>query len=116
MVDRLGGRRGSLPVPDRQHLGLVTYDAKDPDTSFPPIEPLLPPDGAPNVLVILLDDVGFGAASAFGGPVETPVAERLQAAGLTTVDEAGRVALGWHSQRHDRALARRDQEQRRDPD
>lgn len=75
--------RGSLPIPDRQHLGLTTYDAKDPDTSFPPIEPLLPPAGAPNILVVLLDDVGFGASSAFGGPTATPTAERLQAGGLT---------------------------------
>ena len=45
--------------------------------TFPPIEPLRPPAGAPNVLVVLLDDVGFGAASAFGGPCETPTAERL---------------------------------------
>jgi len=65
MVDRLGARRGSLPVPDRQHIGLTTYDAKDPDTSFPPIEPLLPPEGAPNVLIVLLDDVGYGAGSPF---------------------------------------------------
>ena len=61
---------------------MTTYDAKDPDTSFPPIEPLLPPAGAPNVLVVLLDDVGFGASSAFGGPCHTPTAERLAAAGL----------------------------------
>jgi arylsulfatase len=61
---------------------LVTYDAKDPATSFPPIEPLRPPAGAPNVLVVLLDDTGFGAASAFGGPVNTPTAERLAAQGL----------------------------------
>ena len=60
---------------------LTTYDAKDPDTAFPPIEPLLPPEGAPNVLMVLLDDVGFGASSAFGGPVRTPTAERLQQAG-----------------------------------
>jgi hypothetical protein len=65
MVDQLSARRVVLPIPDRPHLGLVTYDAKDPDTSFPPIEPVLPPEGAPNVLVVLLDDVGFGAASAF---------------------------------------------------
>ncbi|EHI44896.1 sulfatase [Rhodococcus opacus PD630] len=76
-------RREVLPIPDRPYLGLVTYDAKDPDTTFPPIEPLLPPDGAPNVLVVLLDDVGFGAASAFGGPAHTPTAERLQRDGLT---------------------------------
>ena len=62
-------KRDVLPIPDRAHTGLVTYDAKDPDTSFPPIAPLRPPEGAPNVLVILIDDVGFGASSAFGGPV-----------------------------------------------
>jgi len=82
-MDRNGARRGSLPIPDRQHLGLITYDAKDPDTSFPPIEPLLPPEGAPNVLVVLLDDVGFGAGSAFGGPARMPTAERLAGGGLT---------------------------------
>ncbi len=75
-------QRGVLPIPDRQHVGLTTYDAKDPDTKFPPIEPLRPPAGAPNVLVILIDDCGFGASSAFGGPISTPVAERLAAHGL----------------------------------
>ena len=65
------GGRNSLPIPDRPHIGLVTYDAKDPDTKFPPIEPLRPPAGAPNVLVVLIDDCGFGASSAFGGPVST---------------------------------------------
>jgi arylsulfatase len=74
--------RTMLPIPDRPGFGLTTYDAKDPDTEFPPIEPLLPPAGAPNVLVVLLDDVGFGASSAFGGPCHTPTAERLAAAGL----------------------------------
>ena len=83
MADRLSARRGSLPVPNRQHLGLVTYDAKDPDTTFPPIEPLLPPQGAPNVLIVLLDDVGYGAGSVFGGPAQMPTAERLQNGGLT---------------------------------
>ena len=57
-------------------------DAKDPEAKFPPIEPLRPPAGAPNVLIILLDDVGFGASSAFGGPCATPTAERLAANGL----------------------------------
>ncbi|MEL4318383.1 arylsulfatase [Leifsonia sp. YIM 134122] len=74
--------RSMLPIPDRPAPGLTTYDAKDPDTAYPPIEPLLPPDGAPNVLVILLDDVGFGASSAFGGPCATPNAEKLAAGGL----------------------------------
>ncbi len=74
--------RAMLPIPDRPAPGLTTYDAKDPDTSYPAIEPLLPPEGAPNVLVVLLDDVGFGASSAFGGPCRTPTAERLAAGGL----------------------------------
>ncbi len=74
--------RTMLPIPDRPAPGLTTYDAKDPETAYPPIEPLLPPTGAPNVLVILLDDVGFGACSAFGGPCRTPTAERLAAGGL----------------------------------
>jgi arylsulfatase A-like enzyme len=74
--------REVLPIPDRPYAGLVTYDAKDPHASFPPIEPLRPPAGAPNVLVVLLDDVGFGASSAFGGPCATPTAERLAAHGL----------------------------------
>jgi arylsulfatase A-like enzyme len=75
-------QRQILPIPDSQHVGLTTYDAKDPDTKFPPIEPLRPPKGAPNVLIVLIDDCGFGAASAFGGPIATPNAERLAATGL----------------------------------
>jgi arylsulfatase A-like enzyme len=75
-------RRDVLPVPDIAAPALTTYDAKDPDTAFPPIEPLRPPEGAPNVLIVLLDDVGFGASSAFGGPIRTPNAERLAANGL----------------------------------
>ncbi len=74
--------RTMLPIPDRPGHGLTTYDAKDPDTAFPPIRPLLPPEGAPNVLIVLLDDVGFGAASTFGGPCRTPTADRLAAGGL----------------------------------
>ena len=74
--------RTMLPIPDRPAPGLTTYDAKDPDTAFPPIEPLLPPPGAPNVLIVLLDDVGFGASSTFGGPCRTPTADRLAAGGL----------------------------------
>jgi arylsulfatase len=74
--------RDHLPIPDRPYAGPVYEDAKDPEAQFPPIEPLRPPAGAPNVLVVLLDDVGFGASSAFGGPCTTPTAERLAANGL----------------------------------
>jgi arylsulfatase A-like enzyme len=75
-------QRSVLPIPDRPRSGLITYDAKDPDTKYPPITQLRPPKGAPNVLVILIDDAGFGSSSAFGGPCNTPTAERLAAEGL----------------------------------
>jgi arylsulfatase len=61
---------------------MTTFDAKDPDTAYPPIRDLRPPKGAPNILLIVLDDVGFGASSAFGGPCRTPTFERLAAHGL----------------------------------
>ncbi|MBI5839200.1 MAG: arylsulfatase [Chloroflexi bacterium] len=75
-------QREILPIPDPTHVGVTLYDAKDPDNKYPPIEPLRPPKGAPNVLIVLIDDVGFGASSAFGGPVHTPTAEHLAANGL----------------------------------
>jgi arylsulfatase A-like enzyme len=75
-------QRAVLPIPQRAYQGLIKYDAKDPEAKFPPIEPLRPPAGAPNVLIILLDDAGFGSASAFGGPCQTPNFEKLAAGGL----------------------------------
>jgi arylsulfatase A-like enzyme len=75
-------QRSILPIPDVQHVGLTTYDAKDPDTKYPPIEQLRPPKGAPNVLIVLIDDCGFGASSTFGGPIDTPNAEALARNGL----------------------------------
>jgi arylsulfatase A-like enzyme len=77
-----GDDRSALPIPDKPYEGELPFDAKDPAARFPPIEELRPPAGAPNVLVILLDDVGFGASSAFGGPCETPAFERLANGGL----------------------------------
>ncbi|WP_192356567.1 arylsulfatase [Mesorhizobium mediterraneum] len=74
--------RSVLPIPTRPRTGLITYDAKDPESKYPVIEQLRPPKGAPNVLVILIDDAGFGSSSAFGGPCQTPNAERLAAGGL----------------------------------
>src|SRR5215467_9257737 len=75
-------RRDVLPIPDVTPAGLMTFDAKDPDTKYPPIHRLRPPAGAPNVVVILIDDAGFGSSSAFGGPCQTPNFEKLAAGGL----------------------------------
>jgi arylsulfatase A-like enzyme len=75
-------QREVLPIPDQPYTGFVAYDAKSPDSKFPPIEPLRPPDAAPNVLIVLIDDAGFGASSTFGGPCQSPTAERLAQNGL----------------------------------
>ena len=75
--------RTNLPIPAAPYTGPMPYDATDPAAVFPPVQPVRPPAGAPNVLLILLDDVGFGAASVVGGPCATPTAERLAAHGLT---------------------------------
>ncbi len=74
--------RSHLPMPNTVRPNLITYDAKNPDTKFPPIEQLRPPKGAPNVLLILIDDAGFGSSSAFGGPCQTPTLDKLAADGL----------------------------------
>jgi arylsulfatase A-like enzyme len=74
--------RSVLPVADPAPPRSVPYDATDPSARFEPMAPLRPPAGAPNVLVVLLDDLGFGVAGAFGGPVRTPTADRLAANGL----------------------------------
>ena len=75
-------QRTVLPIPDRPYLGVRPLEARDPAAKFPPIQPLRPPHDAPNVLVVLLDDVGFGASSTFGGPCHTPTLERLAQNGL----------------------------------
>jgi arylsulfatase A-like enzyme len=82
MPDQPDRRRDVLPIPDQPYQGTPPLDAKDPEATFPPIEPLRPPAGAPNVLIVLIDDAGFGSSSAFGGPCQTPTAERLAADGL----------------------------------
>ena len=46
--------REVLPIPHQESTSLITFDARDPATSFSPIVPLRPPSGAPNVLVVLL--------------------------------------------------------------
>src|SRR5579864_6804104 len=74
--------RTQLPIPDTQYKypGKVPLDARD--AKFPPIKPLRPPEGAPNVVVILLDDIGFGAPSTFGGGVNMPTLDALAKEGL----------------------------------
>jgi arylsulfatase A-like enzyme len=74
--------RTALPIPDTQYKypGKVPIDARD--AKFPRIKELRPPNGAPNILVILLDDIGFGAPSTFGGSVNMPTMDALAKQGL----------------------------------
>jgi arylsulfatase A-like enzyme len=76
-----GGTPEILPRPDFHFAGSVgrTYRDSDPP-QFP--QPVQPPKGAPNILLILLDDVGFGQFSTFGGGVPSPTMDRLAAEGL----------------------------------
>ncbi len=74
--------RSHIPMRNTERPKFIAYDAKDPDSKFPPISQLRPPKGAPNVLIVLIDDAGFGSSSAFGGPCQTPAAEKLAANGL----------------------------------
>jgi len=52
MSDEDKKHRSHLPMATPERTGLITYDAKDPDSKFPPIEQLRPPKGAPNVLIV----------------------------------------------------------------
>jgi arylsulfatase A-like enzyme len=82
MPAREDGSRRTLPTPDVQQGGFTAQDVRNQDPAFAKAEPLRPPGTAPNVLIVLIDDMGFGASSAFGGPCEMPNAERLAAEGL----------------------------------
>jgi len=72
--------REILPIPDIPTRGKIALDARE--AAFPPIKPLRPPEGAPNVVIVLLDDMGFGCPSVNGGPVNMPAMEKIAERGL----------------------------------
>ncbi|RPJ10713.1 MAG: arylsulfatase [Deltaproteobacteria bacterium] len=72
--------RESLPIPDPPFKGKIGKTYKESKAAWPKLPTA--PDGAPNVVIILLDDVGFGQTSTFGGPVPTPELDKLAAQGL----------------------------------
>ena len=75
--------RSILPIPDRNFGGSIGRTLKDsvPDWSMMPGAKA--PEGAPNVLLVLIDDAGFGGPDTFGGPLSTPTFSRIQKMGLT---------------------------------
>src|SRR5262249_55464116 len=64
-----------LPPPQPPFQGKIERTVKGSTPDFP--KSIEAPPGAPNVLLILTDDVGFGATSTFGGPIQTPNFQRL---------------------------------------
>jgi arylsulfatase len=69
-----------LPAPDPKFGGVISEKATDSTPWWPPR--IVPPNGAPNVLLIMTDDQGFGAPSTFGGVVPTPTMDRIANGGL----------------------------------
>jgi arylsulfatase A-like enzyme len=69
-----------LPRPPEPFAGVIGPTVPESKPAWP--KPVTAPAGAPNILLVLTDDTGFGAASAFGGPIPTPNLERLAASGL----------------------------------
>ena len=74
--------REILPIPQRNRKVTTAMGIHGQETPFTPVAPLKAPEGAPNVVIVLVDDMGFGASSAFGGPCEMPTADRLSDDGL----------------------------------
>jgi arylsulfatase A-like enzyme len=62
--------------------GTINVDIRDSEPDWAPFEPPKAPDGAPNVVYIVLDDVGFSAMGCYGGPIETPNIDRIAAQGV----------------------------------
>ena len=69
-----------LPPPDPKFGGVIKDTATDSKPYWPP--PVVPPKGAPNVLLIMTDDQGYGVTSTFGGVIPTPAMDRIAKAGL----------------------------------
>ncbi len=72
--------RTVLPITEPAHKPITTLDARN--AKPPPRFDVTAPEGAPNVVIVLIDDIGFGHSSAFGGPIRMPTLEKLANAGL----------------------------------
>jgi arylsulfatase A-like enzyme len=69
-----------LPAPEPRFGGVIGRKASESTPDFP--KAVAAPKGAPNILLILTDDTGFGASSTFGGPIPTPTLDRVAARGI----------------------------------
>ena len=69
-------------IVSKQFKGTVNVDIRDSVEDWSPFEPPRAPDGAPSVVYIVLDDVGFSAMSCYGGPIATPNIDKIAADGV----------------------------------
>jgi arylsulfatase len=69
-----------LPNPPAPFGGEINLDAKESKPYWPPT--VVPPKGAPNVLLIMTDDAGYGVSGTFGGVIPTPALDRIASTGL----------------------------------
>ena len=76
--------RTVLPIRQPVYPPVTELDARN--VKPPPVFQVKAPDDAPNVLIVLLDDMGFGQSSAFGGPVHMPTIEALANGGLRSTN------------------------------
>lgn len=90
--------RSVLPIPEPKVAPITELDARN--AKAPPRFEVNAPKGAPNVVIVLIDDIGFGHSSAFGGPIHMPTLEKMAATGLkynrfhtTALCSPSRVAL-----------------------
>lgn len=74
--------RHVLPIELRRAPVATALGVEEQTGAFEPVRPVEPPPGAPNVVIVVLDDLGFGTSSAFGGPCAMPTADRLAEGGL----------------------------------
>ena len=72
--------RTVLPIPAPKHEPITELDARK--ATAPPAFSVEAPEGAPNVVIVLIDDIGFGTAGVFGGAIETPTIDRLAHNGI----------------------------------
>lgn len=79
---RFHGGRHVLPEPGRRAPVVTPLGIDEQTGSYDPVAPTAAPRDAPNVVVVVLDDLGFGSSSAFGGPCRMPTADRLADDGL----------------------------------
>lgn len=101
-----------LPRPEQPFKGNIDRTFKDSTPDWAPVAPVLPSKNAPNIVIIVLDDVGYGELGSYGSSIQTPYLDRLAADGLrynsfhtTALSSPSRAALLTGRNHHANALS-----------